>query len=43
MNKIKWITTGTLTMDKWDDLILILRENDLNELTNTMYKNRDQN
>ena len=42
-NKINWITTRPLTMDKWDNLLLILRENKLEELTNDMYKNKDQN
>ena len=40
-NKIKWITTKPLTMDKWDNLILVLKENELDELTKDMYKNKD--
>ena len=40
-NKINWITTKPLTMEKWDSLILILKENELDGLTKELYKNRD--
>ena len=44
-NKIKWITTDTLTMDKWDELTILLKENNLNNLLDIMYlnTNKDRN
>ena len=42
-NKINWITTRPLTMEKRDTLILILKENNLDDLINDLYKKKDQN
>ena len=42
-NKINWITTSPLTMEKWDNLILVLKENELDGLINDMYNNKDKN
>lgn len=40
-NKIDWITTSPLTMDKWDNLITVLKENKMEELIKDLYKNKD--
>ena len=42
MKKVKWITKGKLTMDKWDLLTVILRDNDLVDLLNTIYEQTDE-
>ena len=42
-NKINWITTNPLTMEKWDNLIFVLKENELDGLINDMYNNKDKN
>ena len=40
-NKINWITTKPLTMEKWDNLILILKENELEGLIKDLYNKKD--
>ena len=39
IKKIKWITKDNLTMEKWDELVLILKESNLEELLGTMHQN----